>query len=538
MPDNASLYSSLSKMKVINDKSLDEAWVESKESGKNFADILLGRDLITDENLGKLTADILKVPFVKLSSLTINRDVLNIIPEEMAKNKKIIVFRVDALTHVAMTDPEDLATINLIKKKVEDNVKVYYATERDIRATLLNYLTEVTKAFDMEIHKEGVRAEHIIETILVYAYKARATKVYIEPTADHLSVKYEIDGELKEIVSLPHGWREMLVEEIKDLAPSGVMDFDIHGVEIIRIAISSTGFPGGERLIMKLLTEGTKNPGLLDLGIAEDDLKKVRKVMDNPFGMVWISGPERSGRTTTAYALSRWLGAKGKKVVSIEDPIDMPIAGIDQIQVNPLTTPSVEAGLQLALEQESDVIMVGEIKGLGVANLALKAAAGGRRMITTLNEHDTGKTLDKLFEMGCEPFSVASSTDMIVAQRLVKKICPSCKASKLIDAAILLNSLPEELGEKLSGKTKIRVYYGKGCEVCKETGSMGRVGIFEIMILSEKLRTMINMKSDGQSIRKESVSLGMKTLAVDGWEKVRTGQTTVEELIKVFKDHK
>lgn len=536
MPDNASLFSSLSKMKVIDKKLLDEAWMETKESGRSFNDVLLGRDLITDENLGKLTADLLKVPFVRLSSLTIDKDVLNSISEEMSKNKKVIVFKVDTSTHVAMIDPEDLATINLIKKKVGDKVRVYYATERDVKAALLNYLTEVSKAFDLEIHKEGVRAEHIVNTILVYAYQARASEVHIEPMADHLSVKYKVDGELKEIVRLPHGWREMLVEEVRSMAPTGIMDFDIHGIEIVRIAVSGARFPSGEKLVMKLLTEVTKNLGLVDLGIDEDDLKKIRESMDEPYGMVWISGPEGSGRTTTAYALCRWLSAKNKKVVSIEDPIEMPIAGIDQIQVNPLTTPSVEVGLQLALEQESDVIMVGEVKDLSVANLALKAATGGRRMITTLGDSDTGKTLNRLFEMGCEPFSVASSTDMVVSQRLVKKICPSCRASKLGDVAIFLNSLPEELGEKLSGKTKIRVYYGKGCDVCKKTGFLGRVGIFEIMLLSEKLRNMINIKSDGESIRKEAVSLGMKTLAVDGWEKVRTGQTTVEELSRMFKD--
>ncbi|KKT98939.1 MAG: Type IV pilus assembly protein PilB [Candidatus Collierbacteria bacterium GW2011_GWC2_45_15] len=166
MPDNASLFSSLSKMKVIDKKLLDEAWMETKESGRSFNDVLLGRDLITDENLGKLTADLLKVPFVRLSSLTIDKDVLNSISEEMSKNKKVIVFKVDTSTHVAMIDPEDLATINLIKKKVGDKVRVYYATERDVKAALLNYLTEVSKAFDLEIHKEGVRAEHIVNTIL------------------------------------------------------------------------------------------------------------------------------------------------------------------------------------------------------------------------------------------------------------------------------------------------------------------------------------------------------------------------------------
>ncbi|HEX9008079.1 MAG TPA: GspE/PulE family protein [Patescibacteria group bacterium] len=558
MVDNTALYSALAELQVVDRKLLDEVWEEARESGDPLSELLLERDLISDENLGLLVADMLKVPFIRLEKNVLNREILQIIPEEMARARRCLVFKVDNEgTHIAMEDPTDLATISLLKNKISGPIKIYYATERDIKFALFAYRREASEVFEEMINRHVGEAKsqpepeapiiRIVGMMIIYAYQSRASDIHIEPYEDYIQVRFRIDGVLQDVIRLPLDLLNQIVSRIKimsslptdehSMALDGKFVFTVPDVEDVDVRVSIIPSTTGERIVMRLLAGNMRQYALLDLGFSDEDIKKVREAYSKPYGMLLSTGPTGSGKTTTMYAFIKILNRRNVNIMTIEDPVEYQMRGVNQIQVNAKTNLTFAAGLKSIVRQDPNIILVGEIRDEETANIAVNAALTGHLVLSTLHTNDAATTIPRLLEMKVEPFLVASSVNMIVAQRLVRKICTSCRVSKVINLEELIKELPEkEVIQHLEKEAEgMRVYYGKGCGVCRHTGYVGRIGIFEVMPVTEDIRKAIVDKSDAEVIKKIAISEGMQTMLENGLDKVKLGLTTVEELLRVIK---
>ncbi len=556
--DNSFLYKSLSELGVIEKTLLDDAYEEAKELGQPFAEMLLQRDLISDENLGVLVADMLKVPFIRLDKVSLDREVIEKMPEEMARARGIIVFKIDeTATHVAMSNPSDLLSVTFLKKKINRPIKIYYATDRDIRTALFAYRKDVSAMFEEIISKNVGEVDdekdetpiiRIVETMLVYAYQSRASDIHVEPMEDTTQVRFRIDGVLHDVIALPKKLESQLVSRVKIMsslptdehaaALDGKFEFEVPDMERIDVRVSILPATNGERIVMRILAGNIQQFALLDLGFSDKDIKKVREAYTKPYGMVLATGPTGSGKTTTMYAFLKIMNKRNVNIMTIEDPVEYQIKGINQIQVNPKTNLTFSAGLKSIVRQDPNIILVGEIRDEETAGIAVNAALTGHLVLSTLHTSDAATTIPRLLEMKVEPFLIASSLNLIVAQRLVRKICTNCRESQVIETELIKGEIPEGLIKKFLEQTKkgISLYKGKGCPVCRGTGYVGRVGIYEVMTMSDSLREAIMKKTDAEEIKKIAIKEGMTTMLEDGLVKVKMGVTTIDELLRVIKE--
>ena len=555
--DNKALYTRLVELKVIDNSLLDDALVESVQTGDSLIEILLSRDLISDENLGVLVADMAGAPFVRLERIAIKREMITRLPESMSLAKLALVFSEDEKeARVAMADPKDVATIELLKKRFGKQVKIYYATERDIRFALFAYRKEAEEVFEEIINRSAEETKQsqgeapiikIVDTMMTYAYQSRASDIHIEPADDFVQLRFRIDGVLQDIVALPKVIEHQIVTRIKVLsglptdehsaALDGKFTFDIPDVEEVDVRVSIVPATHGERVAMRLLSSNMRQFSLLDLGLSEENIAKVREAYTKPYGMILSTGPTGSGKTTTMYAFMKILNKRNVNIMTIEDPVEYQIRGVSQIQVNPKTNLTFAAGLKSIVRQDPNIILVGEIRDEETAGIAVNASLTGHLVLSTLHTNDAATTVPRLLEMKVEPFLVASSVSMVVAQRLVRRICVNCRVSEVRTVAQLAGELPKDLLKQYAEKNgkSVRVYRGTGCDVCRHTGYQGRVGIFEVMRVSEAIKEAINTKKDASAIKKIAVSEGMMTMVQDGMEKVKLGLTTIDELLREVK---
>jgi type IV pilus assembly protein PilB len=550
------LYKSLDELKIIEKSKLDEYFKLSQNSKTPFDEVLLNYDAISDENLGKLVSDIIKVPFVHLSQTNIPDETLKIIPEIVAKKQKVITFAQDKSgVSIATNSPKDLEMAALISKKTGESVKVFYATKRDIENTLGLYKKDIQKTFENLI-KEGTEEFNktanketpiikIVDTIIEYAYSNKASDIHIEPQDKDTLVRFRIDGILHDVLHFDKQIHEQITTRIKVLsslrtdehlsAQDGKMQINM-GTEDLDIRVSIVPTVNGEKIVLRLLSSKSREFGLSDLGLNSDDLEKLKKGFAKPYGMILSTGPTGSGKTTTIYSVLKIINTRDKNIATIEDPVEYEIAGINQIQVNDKTNLTFAKGLRSILRQDPDIIYVGEIRDEETAGIAVNSATTGHLVLSTLHTNDAATTLPRLIDMGIEPFLVASTVNVIIGQRLVRKICEKCKASKIVIYDEVVKNLDEFNTKKLfRDKKELRLYEGKGCGVCHQTGYNGRIGIFEILDVSESIKDLIVAKSDSDTIKERAIKEGMRTMLEDGLNKVVNGITTLDEVIKVTK---
>lgn len=558
---NESLYKALKELDVINPTLLEDIYKQSEESKTPLSKLVLDKNLVSEENLSKLTADLLSLPFIKLSDQVIQDAVLRLIPEIVAKKQKIIAFKKDSSgLHVAICEESDLQVIDLIKKKTGLNLVIYVTTLENINNSLVLYARDVQKAFEDLIRenvdgasKSAVNIDlpviKIVDMILTYAHQNHASDVHVEPKEEESLVRFRIDGILHDIVSLPKKVHDQVVTRVKVLSKlrtdehlqpqDGKITFDFEKSEI-DIRVSIVPVLDGEKIVMRLLSSSSRQLSLTDLGLNDKDLAKVKKAYQRSYGMVLATGPTGSGKTTTMYAILKLLNNRDVNIMTIEDPVEYDIEGINQIQVNAKTNLTFASGLRSILRQDPNVILVGEIRDQETAGIAINSAMTGHLVLSTLHTTDAATSIPRLTEMGVEPFLISSTLTAIVAQRLVRKIHTACRVSEEVKLEELTRLLEKEVVEKSFGlltKIKtIRIYKGKGCEICHDTGFEGRIGIFEVMVLDEGLKEAINKKMDAQSISKIAVQSGMIPMLEDGLEKVKQGVTTLEEVLRVTKE--
>lgn len=405
----------------------------------------------------------------------------------------------------------------------------------------------LTSFLKQEIEKElklekGSSIIKLVDILLEYAFLSRASDIHIDPESGKLVMRLRIDGILRDSFVFPKKIQPEIIARIKVLsglrtdehqaAQDGRFRATIQGAGYVDIRVSIAPTYDGENAILRLLSERTKMSSIEDMDFSEKDLIKVKKAIKKPYGMILATGPTGSGKTTTLYTIIKILNTKDVSILTIEDPIEYAIAGIDQIQVNPQTGLTFANGLRAILRQDPNIIMVGEIRDEETAGIAVNAALTGHLLLSTLHTNDAATSLPRLTDMGIEPFLITSTINIIIAQRLVRKICPNCKKEKII-SDVEFKSLTESLPTKLLNDHR-KFYEGVGCEECEGDGYKGRIGIFEILEMNDEIREAIMKRENSSVIANIAAQNGMTSMLEDGFRKTIEGKTTIEEILRVI----
>ena len=554
--DNLALFHSLEELGVIPQDKLKKAFESTKTANKPLGEVLLEKDLISDQNLGKIIASIAKIPFVSLSTTAISDEMLLVVPEIVARKSQIIAFeKTKEGIKLAMANPNDNQIIDFISKKTGEKIIPYFATNRDIENSLRLYQKEMQKTFnDMlseQVEEAGTSPQKeapiakIVDLLIEYAYQNKASDIHIEPSEKDTFVRFRIDGVLHDVLDLPQGLHRQIITRIKVLsklrtdehlsAQDGKMQANLPA-EKIDIRVSIVPIVDGEKAVLRLLSSKSRQFALNDLGIAEGDIKKIEDAYKKPYGIVLSTGPTGSGKTTTIYAILKIINVRDKNIATIEDPVEYDIGGINQIQVNPKTNLTFADGLRSILRQDPDIIFVGEIRDKETASIAVNAAMTGHLVLSTLHTNNASTTLPRLIDMAIEPFLLSSTVNLIIAQRLVRKICEKCRLSQVLPLDKLPKAIPANLVKKYLGdKKEVRIYQGKGCPVCHNTGYRERIGIFEVLPVTEAIRELIEAKTDAETINEKAIEEGMTSMLEDGLIKVKLGITTIDEVVSATK---
>lgn len=538
---------------LIPAEELQDAVETSNQDQRPLRDVLIERDLISDPHIGQLIAQHLNLQFVSLNTISIPEETLRIVPADMAHNLLVMCFaEEDTMVKVAMSYPDDLATIHLIEKKTGKTVQMYYATERDIKEATNLYKRGLKKEFATIMESHATSGEpattsvvKMFDTIIQYAYQQKASDVHIEPTNESVVIRFRIDGILHDMVTIPKDVLEFLIGRIKVLAKlrtdehrsaqDGKLTQKLVEEDLdVRVSVIPTA--GGEKAVLRLLSSRSRQYALEDLGLGEHDISIVRKAIRKPHGMILVTGPTGSGKTTTLYAVLKILNRREVNISTIEDPVEYAIEGVNQIQVNSASNLTFAEGLRSIVRQDPDIIMIGEIRDEETADIAVNSAMTGHLVLSTLHTNDAATTLPRLLDLGVEPFLVASTIHIAIAQRLVRTICKQCVKSEIITGEAL-DELKQNIDfKKQLGKdpSELRFYRGNGCDQCNQTGYSGRLGVFEILEMSSAVRKLIMTHADSDSIRDQAIKDGMTTMFQDGLNKALLGITTIDEVMRVL----
>jgi general secretion pathway protein E len=479
-------------------------------------------------------------------------EVLQLIPEVMARRYSAIPLAISGNTlQVAMSDPTDIFALEAFSALSRMRIKPIAADAKEVREAIdFNYkgygeiekqLSRISVPSNGAVERLAITADteaplaQALNLIIEEAVKARASDIHIEPEEDRLRVRYRIDGTLQDLMSLPLNIHLAIVSRIKILADLNIADrhraqdgqfsVEAKGRDIdIRVATSPT--VTGEMAVLRLLDKSRATLGLAELGMLPESLVKYEAMIKIPYGMILISGPTGAGKTTTMYASINSLDCLGRNIVTIEDPAEYRFKDINQIQVNPQAGITFATGLRSILRLDPDVIMVGEIRDAETANIAVQAALTGHLMLSSVHASDVAGVLSRLLDLGIEPFLIASAVIGVIAQRMVRRVCPDC--SHPIEAPLVEQmAYEQEIGEK-----RTEFLYGTGCKACAYTGYLGRTGIFEILAMSDAIRTMITNRASSSQIRAQALKEGMTTMMNDGMRKVKEGFTTPSEVLR------
>jgi len=542
----------LKKINVLNDKKLKKAHEFMKDSSIGFQEAIIQLNFISDEQLGITIANHLKIPFISLAKISIPEAVFHIVPEKIARKQKAIAFARDANgIKLAMADPSNKEIIEMVARKTQSKVLPHLASERDIMNTFYIFKKDLQKSFSKLIEKSVKNNGHdmpvskIVDLILETAFYDKVSDIHIEPQEEYALARYRIDGILHDVIKYPRDLNERILTRIKVLSrlrtdehmspQDGKMRFEIED-SYIDLRVSIIPIANGEKAVLRLLSAHNKNITLTDLGMSDNDLKKVNRAYTKSYGMVLSTGPTGSGKSTSIYAILKNLNTRAKNITTIEDPIEYRIQGVNQIQVNPKTKLTFASGLRSILRQDPNIIFVGEIRDSETAGIAVNAALTGHLVVSTLHTNDAATALPRLMDMKIEPFLVASTVNIIIAQRLVRKICEMCKTTINTTHEELCKNLPSEMVKKHFGvKSTINIYKGSGCPVCHSTGFIGRLGVFEVIEVTKEIRSLILKKADSDVIVEQAGKDGMSTMLDDGLDKVAQGITTIEEVLRVTK---
>lgn len=556
--DSSALKQLLIGSGKVSEADFDAAAKTSEELGRDIRDVLVFRGLIKQDEISQLIASYYNVPYVSLHRTRIPEEVISTLPERLAKNYRMVPFAKDATTlKVAMEQPGNVEAIEFAKRISGLNVLPHYANHEDIASALNQYKRNIKQDFEKVIAEnlqqaklEGDLAQaaeklpviKILDTVFEYAIAERASDIHIEVMDKEVIVRFRVDGVLQDIVKLPRGIEEALIARIKILSnlklderripQDGRYKFNLGG-DIVSLRISI--IPGfyGENVVMRLLHESARPLSLEELGITGRNREIMEENIRKPHGMILVTGPTGSGKTTTLYSVLNILNTIKVKICTIEDPIEYGVNRVSQIQINPKAGLTFAAGLRALLRHDPDIIMVGEIRDGETAEIAVHAALTGHLVLSTLHTNDAAGTIPRILDMGVEGYLAASTINMVIAQRLVRKICSSCKTEYRPDHEFM-NKLAEDYGIDMAHQ---KFFKGTGCSECGGTGFSGRIGIYEVLPVTESIRSLVIRKVSSDELIAQAQKEGMISMFEDGITKVSNGLTTIEEVLHVVQEN-
>ncbi len=552
----------------VEDAEFSRAVKEASKRSLPLEEVLVEIGIMEETAFGQVIADFYQVPFVNLRERRLDRTNVRLIPEALAQRQQAVLYDKDAERgYLALLNPADRETVNTLEKYLGIPLRPAYATSSAIRESLRSYQKGLHEEFALLIREhvteaagkkldasyrplgaEEITIVRIVETIIKYAYQSRASDIHCEPIEREVAVRFRIDGVLGDVVAIPRDIYDFVVLRIKVLAQlrtdehlaaqDGKFRFNV-GEEDLDIRVSIMPIVHGEKVVLRLLAQRLRSFTLEDVGLQKADLKKVREGFLRPHGMILATGPTGSGKSTTLYGILKILNTRDVNISTIEDPVEYYIEGVNHIQVNTRTNLTFALGLRSLVRQDPDIIMVGEIRDAETASIAVNAALTGHLVFSTLHTNDAATTLPRLLDMGVEPFLVASSVVLAMAQRLVRSICRDCIVSEEltdVERETILRHLHPASGLRAEVERRPRVYHGKGCQLCNNQGYRGRLGIFEVLVVDDDVRELIAKKTTSAVLREQAIKNGMTTLFEDGVTKVFQGQTTIEELLRAAQE--
>lgn len=566
----------IAKIHPISAADIKTYLANAEKVRKSLEQYLLDEGIIEEPQLYTEAAKAMDVPFTALKGKEIKKDVLNLIPPALAQAHNLIAFDSDKeRISLAMLDPLDIQTIEFIQRKTGLTPVAFLTTPSDIKDALRRYHADLGEDLNIvQLSDSGSAGEdtdlkkaaqelpivNIVNSILEHAVYEGASDIHIEPSEKEVGVRYRIDGILKTVMNLPKTVQSGITARIKILSN---LKIDEHMVpqdgrfkiqvqdEKLSFRVSIIPVYDGEKIVMRLLHEGQKPLTLDELGFIPEQKDLVEQAIHKPHGIILVTGPTGSGKTTTLYSVLGILNRPEVNISTIEDPIEYHVGGINQSQVNPRAGFTFAAGLRAFLRQDPNIIMVGEIRDAETAEIAIHAAMTGHLVLSTLHTNDAPTTLPRLLEMDIPPFLVAFTANIIIAQRLVRKICEHCKKEfhlekeaineleKAFDTEKLLPLFKKQnitLKADEKNLTSMVFYHGEGCARCGNSGYKGRMGIYEVLEVDKDLAAKINARATADEIKKHAIDHGMITILQDGLIKAKRGITTIEEVLRVTRD--
>lgn len=554
----------------VSEDEMKFAEGDAARTGHDVADVLIGRGVISEDIFAETLQPYFGVPVVNLKRVNIDAKILNKLPEQVAKSRRVILYAIEGegdaqVAHLAMLDPFDYTTRAYVGALLGMWVEAEFMTQTSFRHGLKQYQPDFTADFSSVIAKHaqaaakegrgslaeqatGSNISAILDRVLDHAITRAATDVHFEPLTTGLLVRFRIDGVMREIVELPPELIPPLVARVKVLAhlavdehrapQDGRFTFDSESGQSSDIRVNIIPVFHGEKAEMRLLRGAARPLSLTELGFSQEAIAIITEESHRPHGMILATGPTGHGKTTTLYAILHMLNTPDVNITTIEDPIEYEFPRVNQTQVNVKAGVTFASGLRALMRQNPDIIMVGEIRDIETVEIAIQAALTGHRVLSTLHTNDATSAPARLVDMGAEPFLLSSTINVVIAQRLARRICTSCVQSYPADSEHLALIKAEMVAR---GETHIThmpstLFQGKGCEVCAHTGYNGQVGIYEIFQVSEKIREQVAKNVPAQELRKLAIKEGMVTMFEDGLHKVELGTTTVEEVIRVARE--
>ncbi len=566
IPAGNNLCDILVSMGALDQAKADQVKMTEVQYGNSQEDVLRKQNIVTETQLVKAKAVLYNIPYFDLESSPASPEALSVLPQEVAQKFNVfpvIIDRANKTLTLVMADPMNLTAIEFIERKTNLRVKpVISEADKIIDAINIRYtsslsqevtaaLKEVAPERKMNISSNSKvgfikeeKISEIVSHVLEFAVKARASDIHIEPQEMTTRVRYRIDGILQEKLTIPRELHDSLISRIKILAgmkidekripQDGRFNFKASG-EDTDLRVSSLPTSWGEKMVMRLLKKTGGVPELQVLGLRGKALANLHEAILRPHGIILICGPTGSGKTTTLYSIISKINTPKVNIVTLEDPIEYKMVGVNQVQINPAVGLTFASGLKSFLRQDPNIILVGEIRDQETADLAIQASLTGHLVFSTLHTNNAAGALPRLLDMGAEPYLLTSSMTAVMAQRVTRKIHDECKESYTPDPKII-EDMKLVLGPLWPENKEVKLYRGKGCTNCGNTGYYGRIGVYEVLPVTDSISKLILERSPASDIENKAKEEGMITLKQDGYLKILEGLTTVEEILRVAQE--
>ena len=557
------LIDTLAEMGVVTDEELAIAQDESMSSGEGVVDTLIAKGVVMPIQVSQAKAAQFGTEFIELGEQTIGDDVVSAVPRNVAHQYKVVPLYMDELSvTVAMADPSDLDAIDGLGQALGMEVNVNVADEEEIEAALKQYygvakddsvsklLQDITEGevqistigeVDMADDDDAVDADtpiiKLVNTLIVEAFRMEASDIHLEPMADRFRVRYRIDGVCHEQPAPPRKLQAAVISRLKIMSEMDIAEKRIPqdgriqanvGGKTIDLRVNCLPTTHGESIVMRLLDKEGLKLGLGQLGFLADDQQTFENLIQLPDGILLVTGPTGSGKTTTLYSCLNYINKPDRKIITVEDPVEYQLEGINQVQVNTAVDLTFANALRAMLRQAPNVVMLGEIRDLETASIAINASLTGHLVFSTLHTNSATAAVARLIDIGVKPFLIASATRCLMAQRLVRKICPKCEGPTDPDTSEL-----GALGLDINNIKDPNFKIGKGCAKCNNTGYKGRFGLFEVYVMEDEGRKLVINKETSGVIQNHARKVGMRTLREDGARKAIAGMTTPKEVLRV-----